>query len=104
MVREDVMRHSKRSVWGAILALSSAWWAGDVVAQDSARVADLQLIRNEHHIERFMLQRNLLPALERCVIGEQAEAQSGLAATAVCIAKASMVERVFPLFGGAHRG
>jgi hypothetical protein len=91
MVREDVMRHSKRSVWGAILALSSAWWAGDVVAQDSARVADLQLIRNEHHIERFMLQRNLLPALERCVIGEQAEAQSGLAATAVCIAKASMV-------------
>lgn len=80
-----------RSILGAVLALASAWGAGDVVAQDSARIADLQLIRNEHHIEQFMLQRNLLPVLEQCVLGEQPEAQSALAATAVCIAKASIV-------------
>lgn len=85
------MRHRNRPIWAVILALASAAWAGIALAQDSTRMTDLQVFRNEHHIERFMLQRNLLPALEQCVRGEQAEAQSALAATAVCIAKASLV-------------
>jgi hypothetical protein len=53
MGQKDGMRHRQRSVWGAILALSGAWWAGGVV-------------------------------------GEQANARSTSAATAVCIAKAGV--------------
>jgi len=71
--------------------MGSAGWSATAAAQDSARRVDLQLIRNEHHIERFMLQRNLLPALEQCVLGEQREMQSAFAATEVCIAKASVI-------------
>jgi hypothetical protein len=91
VVWEGVMHRRNRPVLGVILGLASAGSAVTATAQDSARIADLQLIRNEHHIERFMLQRNLLPALEQCVLGEQVEAHSALGATVVCMAKASMI-------------